>query len=343
MININRPSVAATILSWNDWKNTTELLETIFKSDYNNFDVIVVDNNSDIEDFEKLLNWCKRKKIKINRINFKPKTAHKKKVGKNLYIYRNTKVANIPFAKNIGATSAYNKGINFALKNKYEFVVRLDCDFLITKNFISGMVKTLEENKNVAAVSPKVYYYLKKKTKIIWWKGLNFTKNYFRFQRVGGKGGGRRVLDKGQFKGLIKTDSICGCCVMFRSEILKKTSKDHPARKTILDEDIFFGPEDMEISNRLKKYGDLLVNLDHYTYHKVSQSIFISGVKSRIYHETIGWLLIIKKMCNTKDQFLGQLYLIIKGISHFIKLLYKKDKNPHIGFLLGLKDYFLKY
>ena len=342
MININRPSVAATILSWNDWKNTTELLETIFKSDYNNFDVIVVDNNSDIEDFEKLLNWCKRKKIKINRINFKPKTAHKKKVGKNLYIYRNTKVANIPFAKNLGNTKAYNKGINFALKNKYDYIVKLDCDFLITKNFISGMVKTLKENKNVAAVSPKIYYYLKKKTKIIWWKGLNFTKNYFRFQRTG-QGNDRKTLDKGQFKGLIKTDSICGCCVMFRSEILKKTSKDYPARKTILDEDIFFGPEDMEISNRLKKYGDLLVNLDHYTYHKVSQSIFISGVKSRIYHETIGWLFLNKKVSNRKDRIICYIFFILRSFSHTLKLLYKKDKNYHIGFLLGVKDFFLKY
>ena len=342
MININRPSVAATILSWNDWKNTTELLETIFKSDYNNFDVIVVDNNSDIEDFEKLLNWCKRKKIKINRINFKPKTAHKKKVGKNLYIYRNTKVANIPFAKNIGATSAYNKGINFALKNNYEFVVRLDCDFLITKNFINGMVKTLKKNKNVAAVSPKVYYYLKKKTKLIWWKGLNFTKNYFRFQRTM-KGNDRKTLDKGQFKGLSTTDSICGCCVMFRSEMLKKTSKNKPTRKTILDEDFFFGPEDMEISNRLKKYGDLLVNLDHYTYHKVSQSIHVSGLQARNYFEAIGWLLIIKKMCTRKDQIIGQIYFIIRSFSHFLRILYVKDKKPHIGFILGVKDYFLKY
>ena len=341
-MNLKNPSVGIVVLSWNDWKNTSELLDSIFKSDYKNYDIILVDNNSNTQNLESLLNWCAKKKIRINRINFKPKSAHKKKTGKNLYLYRITEVADLPFARNLGVARGYNKGINYALKNNYEFVVKLDCDFLITKNFISGMVKTLEENKNVAAVSPKVYYYLKKKTKIIWWKGLNFTKNYFRFQRTG-QGNDRKTLDKGQFKGLIKTDSICGCCVMFRSEILKKTSKDHPARKTILDEDIFFGPEDMEISNRLKKYGDLLVNLDHYTYHKVSQSIFISGVKSRIYHETIGWLLIIKKMCNTKDQFLGQLYLIIKGISHFINLLYKKDKNPHIGFLLGLKDYFLKY
>ena len=341
-MNLPNPSVGIVVLSWNDWKNTSELLESIFKSDYNNYDIILVDNNSDIFHFDKLLNWCDKKKIKVNRINFKPKTTHKKKIGKNLYVYRNTKIANIRFAKNIGVAPGYNKGINYVLKNNYEFVVKLDCDFLVTKNFISGMVKTFKENKNAATVSPKVYYYLKKKTKIIWWKGLNFTKNYFRFQRTG-RGGDRRTLDTGQFKGLTKTDSICGCCVMFRSEILKKTSKDKPARKTILDEDFFFGPEDMEISNRLKKYGDLLVNLDHYTYHKVSQSIHVSGLQARSYFETIGWLLIIKKMCTKKDQIIGQIFFILRCFSRFLKILYVKDKKPHIGFILGVKDYFLKY
>ena len=281
-MNFKNPSVGIVVLSWNDWKNTSKLLESIFKSNYNNYDIIVVDNNSNNENFEGLINWCKSKKIKINRINFKPKSRDNKKSRKNLYIYRITEIADIPFAKNLGVARGYNKGINFALKNNYDFIVKLDCDFLVTKNFISGMVQTLKDNRNAATVSPKVYYYLNKKTKIIWWKGLNFSKNYFRLQRTG-KGSDRGILDKGQFKGLIKTDSICGCCVMFRSEILKKTSKDKPARKTILDEDFFFGPEDMEISNRLKKYGDLLVNLDYHTYHKVSQSIHVSGLQARSY------------------------------------------------------------
>ena len=251
-------------------------------------------------------------------------------------------MANVPFAKNLGVTKSYNKAINFALKNNYDFIVKLDCDFLVTKNFISGMVKTLEQNKNAATVSPKVYYHINKKTKIIWWKGLILTKNYFRFQRTG-KGGDRRTLDIGQFKGLIKTDSICGCCVMFRSKILKKTNKIYPPRKTILDEDFFFGPEDMEISHRLKNHGDLLVNLDFHTYHKVSQSIFISGIKSRFYHETIGWLLINKKLSNRKDRIICYIFFILRSFNHILKLLYKKDKDSHIGFLLGLKDYFLKY
>ena len=138
-----------------------------------------------------------------------------------------------------------------------------------------------------------------------------------------------------KFKGVITTDGICGCAVMHRSKILRKAG--------ILDEDFFFGPADIELSNRLKKYGKHLVNLDYYAHHKVSQSIFVSGMKARYYFETIGWLLIIKKMCNTKDKIIGQLYFIIRGFSHFLRLLYKKDKDPHIGFLLGLKDFFLKY
>ena len=167
-------------------------------------------------------------------------------------------------------------------------------------------------------------------------------KNYFRFHRTG-KGGDRRVEDIGQFRGIIPSDSICGCCVMFKTSIVKKAIKDYPKRKTVLDEDFFFGPEDMELSHRIKRYGKILVNLDYYAYHKVSQSIHVSGVKSNIYFATIGWLLITKKICNNKDQIITRTFFLLRAILHIIKLFYKKDKEMHIGFLLGLKDYFLKY
>ena len=62
-MKVKNPSVAVAIISWNDWKNTTKLLESVFKSDYNNYDIIVVDNNSDNYHFEQLLNWCKKKKF----------------------------------------------------------------------------------------------------------------------------------------------------------------------------------------------------------------------------------------------------------------------------------------
>jgi len=328
------PSVAVIILSWNDWKNTKELIESVLKSDYKNYDIIIVDNNSNVEHFEKLLNWCVNQKIRVNRINFKPKTSIKKKISKNLYIHRITEIADVSFAKNLGVARGINKGFNFALKNKYDFIVTLDCDFLITKNFISGMIKTFRENVDAVSVSPKVYYYLNKKTKIIWWKGLNFTRNYFRFQRTG-QGSDRRSVDKGQLKGIIATDAVCGPCAMYKSKIIRKAGKH--------DEDFFFGPADIEISHRLKKYGKHLVNLNYYNYHKVSQSVFVSGVKSRIYHETIGWLLLTKKVASTTDIAICYIFFILRAFKHLLKFFYKKDKDRHVGYILGIKDYFLKY
>ena len=43
---MNQPKVYISILNWNGLKDTLECLESVFKLDYPNFEVIVVDNGS---------------------------------------------------------------------------------------------------------------------------------------------------------------------------------------------------------------------------------------------------------------------------------------------------------
>ncbi len=332
-MDLKSSKVGIVILSWNDPKNTYELIESIFKSDYQNFDIIIVDNNSNIENFDKLIIDLKKNNFSYKIISEDETVEDKQDISKNIFIIRSTEISEYKFAENVGVSRGYNKGIQFVMNNMYEFIIKFDCDFIISEKLITGLVQTFDGNKNAVAVSPKVYYHINEKTKIIWWKGVNFTKNYFRFQRTG-RGASRKVLDEGQFKGIHKSEGICGCCVMLKTKIFKKTG--------LLDTDFFFGPEDIEYAFRLKKHGDLLVNLDYHAYHKVSQSIFVSGVKKRIYFETIGWLVLIKKVCNTKDRIAGYSYFLLRGISHGIRYLFTKDKDAHLGFIMGLKDFFLK-
>jgi hypothetical protein len=40
------PKLAIIILNWNGWKDTIECLESVFRIDYPNYQVIVVDNGS---------------------------------------------------------------------------------------------------------------------------------------------------------------------------------------------------------------------------------------------------------------------------------------------------------
>ena len=85
-----------------------------------------------------------------------------KRVSQNIYVIRSTDVAKIKHAENLGVTKGYNKGINFVIRNNYDFILKLDCDFILSKNLITGLIETFKKNAQAVAVSPKVYYYIKK-------------------------------------------------------------------------------------------------------------------------------------------------------------------------------------
>ena len=76
------------------------------------------------------------------------------------------------------------------------------------------------------------------------------------------------------WKGFLSTDTLNGPVSVIRSNI-----------KTGLSDPEFFGPEDMELSIRLKKYGKICVNLDSVIYHEVAKSAEITGQNIRKYYE----------------------------------------------------------
>ena len=72
----NSFSTAIVILTWNDWKNTICALESIFQSNYNNYDIILVDNNSYHNHLSKIRDWSLNK-VFNNDINLKKFTKKK--------------------------------------------------------------------------------------------------------------------------------------------------------------------------------------------------------------------------------------------------------------------------
>lgn len=53
------PRVHIVILNWNGWRDTLECLESVFKLDYPNFQVIVCDNNSSDNSLEQIESWAR--------------------------------------------------------------------------------------------------------------------------------------------------------------------------------------------------------------------------------------------------------------------------------------------
>jgi len=49
-----QPKVSIIVLNWNNWKDTIECLESLYRISYTNYNIILVDNGSDDDSVEKI-------------------------------------------------------------------------------------------------------------------------------------------------------------------------------------------------------------------------------------------------------------------------------------------------
>ena len=337
-------NLAITVLTWNDWQNTVCCLESIYQSSYDNFDVILVNNNSDKEHINKIIEWSNNKiKAEDEEIEFNPnKSIEIIEVKKNLiienkgqkkiYLINSTAKKNERWAVNLGCTAGLNLGYKFSLEQKYEYIGRIDCDFIVTKNYLEEIINTLENNNDFIAASPKIIHGGLRHT--VWWHGFKRSWSFLKFHRLMNLKK-KRIIDDPSIKGIVDTDAVCGCCSVYKSKGLLLAG--------LGDEDFFFGPEDMELSFRLSKFGKLVVNLDLKTFHKIVSSSKVSGWLSRSYYEAKGFLILIKKSGDFLDKIIGYPYFLLR-IPYFLILLIlkKREKDRVIGFCLGCYDFFFK-
>lgn len=126
--------VSIVILNYQVKKLALKCIKSVVKSDYNNLDIIVVDNNSGDEI---------EKDLKNGHVNF------------------------IQTGFNLGYSGGNNQGINKALANGADYVFILNPDTEISERCISELVKYAEE-ENADIVGPKIHF---KNNQTIWFAG----------------------------------------------------------------------------------------------------------------------------------------------------------------------------
>ncbi len=323
---------AIVVLNWNDWRNTIDCLESIYQND-GNFDVFLIDNGSNFDNVQRISNWhtgkllpdrnfikSKYKKSKeLIFMNFKNNIFNKKKNMRNLYLFRNK--------KNLGLTAGLNQAYSFLIRNKYDYILRIDNDFVVPRDYFKKIIKTIRP-KDIVSASPKIMHaYIKNN---VWFKGFKMSWSYLKFQRTMNLKK-KRYFDNQSLNKKIETDAISGCCSVYKSYFLKKSG--------LGDEDFFYGPEDIELSYRLKKYGRLVCDQKIKTFHKIGRSSSIAKTHDRIYHSTYGFLILIKKIGTIYDKLFGYFYFILRG---FIYMFAENDKSKKSGYKRALIKFFFK-
>ena len=131
------PKIFVVVLNFNGGSDLINCLNSVFHSDYPNFEMVIVDNNSKDGSFEQAKNTFSRSHFIKN-------------------------------SENIGFSKGNNVGIRFALEKFADYIFILNNDTVIKKNTLSLLVKTAQENSNAGIISPVIF---NKDAKTIWFAG----------------------------------------------------------------------------------------------------------------------------------------------------------------------------
>lgn len=216
-------------------KNTAKYLPYFLKSiitqSFTNFNILAIDNSNNKEN------------------------------DNSKYIKKNYPQINLRWnSKNIGFSSAYNKMINAAIKNKSEYFLAINPDMILDTDMLKRMVQTIESNKKIGAVSPKILRWdfdNKNKTKIIDSYGLSISKD-FCFHDIGQGEKDFKFTDNEKIFG------FTGAAVLFRIKALH----DIKFKEEYFDELMFMYKEDCDLSVRLYlKKWDIIFEPKAISYH----------------------------------------------------------------------------
>ena len=123
-------SVSVSVLNFNGEKNTLECVESLKKIDTSKLklNIIVVDNGS------------------VKKLDLKD--------GQ----WGNTSLKVIINQNNLGFSGGQNIGIKYALKKGSDFIVILNNDTYVDKNFLDELLKTAEKDARIGILVPKIYF-----------------------------------------------------------------------------------------------------------------------------------------------------------------------------------------
>lgn len=122
---ITSPKVFVVILNYNGIETLNNCLTSVFKSDYNNYEVVLVDNDSKDGSFEKA-------RQNFSRCHFIKNSA------------------------NAGFGQGNNVGIRFALEKFADYVFLLNNDALLESDTLTSLVKSAKNHPGAGILSPLI-------------------------------------------------------------------------------------------------------------------------------------------------------------------------------------------
>src|SRR5262245_15302275 len=183
------PKISIIILSYNNVKDTIECLHSMQEIDYENYDIILVDNASKDQTIQAVTNSFPQVHI-------------------------------IDADYNKGYAECNNIGIRYALSHKAEYIFILNNDTVVDTCILRAFVSSIQENPKIGILSGRIYWY--SQPTLLWFDGARWKNDVASFVPHHSYNEFSDAVDNSS------TDYACGCAMFVRSEILSKVGMFDP-------------------------------------------------------------------------------------------------------------------
>lgn len=207
------PFLYAVILGWNRHQDTLECIHSLLKMDYPNLKVLVVDNASSDGTPERVRATFPQLELIINE-------------------------------ENLGFAAGNNVGIEYALQRGADYVLLLNNDTVVAKDFVHTLLAVAQSDYRIGALTPKIYSYHDRTR--IWSAGARKPLLLPGLKRVGfGK------QDGPAYDQLHQVEYTTACAILVRAEVFREVG--------LLDPVYFMYFEDCDLSVRVTRAGYKIV------------------------------------------------------------------------------------
>lgn len=169
------PKVFVLVLNWNGWKDTLECLESVFRSDYPNFQVIVCDNDSSDGSLGLVKEWAagvtQRPIGALSSLSHlsappvdKPISYQELTVGEvengTASQRRDIPLTLIQTGGNLGFAGGNNVGLRYALSQAdCSYVWLLNNDTVVEKNALANLVSRISQEPRAGMCGSTLLYF----------------------------------------------------------------------------------------------------------------------------------------------------------------------------------------
>lgn len=289
--------VAVVILNWNGKDFLEKFLPSLIQNNNNFTDIIVADNDSTDDSVSFLKNNYLSIQLIIND-------------------------------KNYGFAQGYNEALK---KVDAEYVVLLNSDVEVTKNWIEPIIELMDADKSIAACQPKIRDYNNKSYFEYAGAAGGFI-DYLGYPFCRGRIFNHLEKDKGQYDDVTEVFWATGACMFIRMEYYKQIGG--------LDNHFFAHMEEIDLCWRFKNLGYKIMFTPQSTVYHVGGGTLNKIKPQKTYLNFRNNLFLLhKNLPKEKRTWIIFLRLVLDGIAG-VKLLFEGKPSHTLAIIRAHFDFY---